>query len=90
MDGRQQERPTGDAGAVVDTFGCALHLAQAGGKHEQAKPLKGHGSVGILDVVENWKGVIYHAVYTVRFSDAVYVPHCLQVPRRSNAAPRCR
>jgi hypothetical protein len=25
--------------AVVDVFGYALYLAQAGGKHEQAKPL---------------------------------------------------
>ena len=65
-------------GAVVHTFGYALHLAQAGGKHEQAKPLKGHGSAGILEVVENWKGGTYRAVYTVRFSDAVYVLHCFQ------------
>ena len=28
---------------VQDTFGYALHLAQAGKKHEQAKPLKGFG-----------------------------------------------
>jgi phage-related protein len=26
---------------VMDTFGYALHLAQNGGKHVQAKPLKG-------------------------------------------------
>ena len=25
---------------VQDTFGYALHLAQTGGKHEQAKPLR--------------------------------------------------
>ena len=33
---------------VVDTFGYALHLAQNGGKHAQAKPLKGFGSAGVL------------------------------------------
>lgn len=27
---------------VQDAFGYALHLAQAGRKHEHAKPLKGH------------------------------------------------
>jgi phage-related protein len=26
---------------VMDVFGYALHLAQAGGKHSQAKPLQG-------------------------------------------------
>lgn len=30
-----------------DVFGYALHLAQTGGKHTQAKPLKGFGSAGI-------------------------------------------
>jgi phage-related protein len=63
---------------VRDTFGYALHLAQTGMKHEQAKPLKGQGSAGVLEVVENWKGDTYRAVYTVRFGDAVYVLHCFQ------------
>jgi phage-related protein len=63
---------------VQDTFGYALHLAQIGAKHEQAKPLKGQGSAGVLEVVENWKGDTYRAVYTIRFSDAVYVLHCFQ------------
>ncbi|MDR3535894.1 MAG: type II toxin-antitoxin system RelE/ParE family toxin [Acetobacteraceae bacterium] len=63
---------------VRDTFGYALHLAQAGTKHEQAKPLKGQGSAGVLEVVENWKGDTYRAVYTVRFATAVYVLHCFQ------------
>jgi phage-related protein len=63
---------------VRDTFGYALHLAQIGVKHGQAKPLKGHGSAGLLEVVENWRGDTYRAVYTVRFSDAVYVLHCFQ------------
>lgn len=63
---------------VQDGFGYALHLAQTGVKSPNAKPLKGHGSAGILEVVENWKGDTYRAVYTVRFSDAVYVLHCFQ------------
>jgi phage-related protein len=65
-------------GEVRDTFGYALHLAQIGGKHEHAKPLKGQGSAGVLEVVENWKGDTYRAVYTIRFSSAVYVLHCFQ------------
>jgi phage-related protein len=63
---------------VVDVFGYALHLAQRGGKHPQAKPLKGFGSAGVLEVVEDDDGNTYRAVYTVRFGNAVYVLHCFQ------------
>ncbi len=63
---------------VQDTFGYALHLAQAGEKHDQAKPLKGFGSAGVLEVVEDSDGGTYRAVYTVRFGNAVYVLHCFQ------------
>jgi len=63
---------------VQDTFGYALHLAQTGKKHEQAKPLKGFGSAGVLEVVEDDTGNTYRAVYTVRFQNAVYVLHCFQ------------
>ncbi|CQR44938.1 conserved hypothetical protein [Thiomonas sp. CB3] len=59
---------------VQDTFGYALHLAQSGKKHEQAKPLKGFGSAGgVLEVVEDDVGSTYRAVYTVRLQKAVYV-----------------
>ena len=63
---------------VMDVFGFALHLAQHGGKHSQAKPLKGFGSAGVLEVVEDDDGSTYRAVYTVRFGNAVYVLHCFQ------------
>jgi phage-related protein len=63
---------------VVDVFGYALHLAQHGGKHVQSKPLKGFGSAGVLEVVEDDDGNTYRAVYTVKFSNAVYVLHCFQ------------
>jgi phage-related protein len=39
---------------VEDLFGYALYLAQDGKKHEQAKPLKGFGSAGVVEVVEDW------------------------------------
>ncbi|NWG38941.1 MAG: type II toxin-antitoxin system RelE/ParE family toxin [Hydrogenophilaceae bacterium] len=63
---------------VRDVFGYALHLAQEGGKHEQTKPLKGFGGAGVLEVVEDFKGNAYRAVYTVKFGNAVYVLHCFQ------------
>jgi len=63
---------------VVDVFGYALYLAQAGGKHHQAKPLQGFGSAGVLEVVEDWQGDAYRAVYTVRFAEKVVVLHVFQ------------
>ncbi len=63
---------------VVQVFGYALYLAQIGKKHEQAKPLKGFGSAGVLEVVEDWKGSAYRAIYTVRFAGAVFVLHVFQ------------
>jgi phage-related protein len=63
---------------VIDTFGYALHLAQTGKKHDQAKPLHGFGSAGVLEIVEDWRGSTYRAVYTVRFATAVVVLHVFQ------------
>ena len=63
---------------VKDIFGHALDLAQAGLKHVDAKPLKGFGSAGILEVVENDEGGTFRAVYTVRLRGWVYVLHCFQ------------
>lgn len=65
-------------GEVQDTFGYALYQAQIGKKHEQAKPLKGFGSAGVLEVVEDSGGGTFRAVYTVKFRAAVYVLHCFQ------------
>src|SRR5256885_2147982 len=41
---------------VQDIFGYALYLAQIGRKHEDAKPLKGFGSAGVLEVVGTGTG----------------------------------
>ena len=67
---------------VQDVFGYALYLAQIGKKHEDAKPLKGFGSAGVLEVVEDWHGDTYRAVYTIRFAAAVYVLHVFQKKAR--------
>jgi phage-related protein len=63
---------------VMDVFGYALHLAQTGGKHDQAKPMRGFGSAGVLEVVEDWRGDAYRAVYTVQFEERVFVLHVFQ------------
>lgn len=63
---------------VQDVFGYALHWAQTGGKAPSVKPLQGFGGAGVLEVVEDHDGNTYRAVYTVRFSRAVYVLHVFQ------------
>jgi phage-related protein len=63
---------------VQDAFGFALYMAQCGGKHPDAKPLKGFSGAGVLEIVEDYNSDTYRAVYTVRFADAVYVLHVFQ------------
>jgi phage-related protein len=65
-------------GRVVDVFGYALFWPQIGGKHEQAKPLRGFGSAGVSEIVEDWEGNTYRAVYAVRFAACVFVLHVFQ------------
>ena len=63
---------------VKDAFGYAIDLAQAGGKHPDAKPLSGFGSAGVIEVVEDHRGDTFRAVYTVRLAGWIYVLHCFQ------------
>src|SRR5437588_13002054 len=59
--------------------GYALFLAQAGQRHgRMAKTLKGFGGDTTIEVRENHEGNTYRAVYTVRFTEAVYVLHAFQ------------
>lgn len=67
---------------VKRAVGFALHVAQAGGKHPDAKPLKGFGGAGVLEVVEDFDGNAYRSVYTVKFAGAVYVLHAFQKKSR--------
>ena len=70
-------------------MGQALDDAQHGEKHPGAKPLKGFGGAGVLEVVEDDWGGTYRAVYTVRFANAVYVLHAFQKKaKRGKATPR--
>ena len=62
---------------VKDSIGAALSLAQFGGKHPAAKPWKGEGP-GVFEVVDDFMGCTYRAVYTVRFRQASYVLHAFQ------------
>lgn len=74
---------------VRDEIGYALYIAQTGGKHEQAKPLKGFGGAGVLEVVELFDGEAYRAVYTLKFAAAVYVLHVFhKKSKRGIATPK--
>jgi phage-related protein len=59
-------------------MGYALHLAQIGDKHEDAKPLKGFGGAGVLEIVTDHVGDTFRAIYTVKFASAIYVLHAFQ------------
>src|SRR5260370_41581294 len=59
-------------------IGYALHFAQRGDKHPSAKPLKGFGGAGVLEIVQDNDGNTYRAVYTVKFAGVVYVLHAFQ------------
>lgn len=58
--------------------GGALWEAQIGRKAGYARPLKGFGDAGILEIVDDFDGDTFRAVYTVRFAMAIYVLHAFQ------------
>jgi phage-related protein len=69
--------------------GYALYDAQEGGKHHDAKVLKGFGDAGVIEVVARHDGDTFRAVYTVRFARAVYVLHAFQKKaKRGIATPK--
>lgn len=70
-------------------MGYALYLAQMGDKHPDAKPLKGFAGASLLEVIDDFAGDTYRAVYTVRFANAVYVLHAFQKKaKRGIATPK--
>lgn len=53
---------------VRGDIGHALYEAQCGSESISAKALKGFGGRGVLEVVDDFDGDTYRAVYTVRFA----------------------
>jgi phage-related protein len=68
--------------AVRKEMGHALYLAQIGMKSPKARPLRGFGGAGVLEVVDDHDGDTYRAVYTVKFRGIVYVLHAFQKKSR--------
>ena len=74
---------------VQRSVGSALWAAQTGEKAPYAKPLKGFAGAGVLEIVDDFDGDTYRAVYTVRFAGLVYVLHAFQKKsRRGIATPK--
>lgn len=66
-------------------MGYALYRAQTGKKHEHAKPLRGFGGAGVLEIVTNHVGDTFRTVYTVKLPTAIYVLHAFQKKSKSGA-----
>jgi phage-related protein len=64
----------------------SLYLAQCGEKHPSAKPLKGFKGAGVLEVVEDFDGDTYRAVYTLKLAGVVYVLHAFQKKSKKGIA----
>lgn len=68
---------------VKQVMGYAIHLAQTEGKHPDAKPMKFFKGAGVLEVVDDFGGDTYRAVYTVKLKGVVYVLHAFEKKSKS-------
>jgi phage-related protein len=66
--------------------GYALFLAQIGRKAIKAKPMKGFGGAGVLEVITDHDGNTYRTVYSVRFAEVVFVLHAFQKKSKKGSA----
>jgi len=71
---------------VRRVMGQALDDAQLGTEHPAAKALKGFGGRSVLEIVDDFDGDTFRAVYTVRFAEVVYVLHAFQKKSKKGIA----
>ena len=71
---------------VRRVVGQALDDAEKGGEHPSVKALKGLGGRSVLEVVDDYDGDTYRAVYTVRFAGVIYVLHVFQKKAKKGIA----
>jgi phage-related protein len=64
-------------------IGFALRAAQKGKKHPDAKPLKGFHGAGVVEIVSDFDGDTFRAVYTIKLKGMVYVLHAFQKKSKS-------
>ena len=72
---------------VQNRFGYALHIVQEGDEPAAAKALKGFGGRTVLELVDDFDGNAYRAVYTLRFAGVLYVLHAFQKAKKGVATP---
>jgi phage-related protein len=66
-----------------------LHQVQQGDEPIAAKALKGFGGRAVLELIGDFDGDTYRAVYSVRFAGMVYVLHAFQKKAKKGiATPR--
>lgn len=74
---------------VKACMGYALYVAQQGGAHRDAKPLRGFGGAGLVEIVTDFDGDTFRAVYAVRLAEAVFVLHVFQKKsRKGRSVPK--
>jgi phage-related protein len=87
--GTSKEDLSGFPVEVRRRVGGALWEAQVGRKAPYAKPLRGFGDAGVLEIMDDFDGDTFRAVYTVRFAKVVYVLHAFQKKsKRGIATPK--
>jgi phage-related protein len=68
---------------VKDEMGYALHLAQNGFTHPNAKLFKIKDDSGIYEIVSNFNTDTFRAIYTVKIDDKIYVLHAFKKKSKS-------
>lgn len=68
---------------VINEFGHGLYQAQIGKHPDIGKTLSGFGSANVVELVEDYRGDTFRAVYTVRFPEVVAVLHAFQKKSKS-------
>ncbi len=63
---------------VRDVVIQALRHAQKGLKHQCAKPMKGFGGTGVVEIVNSAEGSTYRVVYTTLVKDRICVLHAFK------------
>ena len=71
-------------------IGQALYAAQLGEIDPSAKPLKGFSGGSVIEIIADYSGNTWRAVYTVRFAEAVYVLHAFQKKSKKGVATSWR
>ena len=84
--GRALDELMGLPDPVRRAMGYALRFAQGGVKPDNVKPLQGFKGAGVLEVMEDYEGDTYRAVYTVKLAGIVYVLHCFQKKSKKGIA----